>query len=399
MISITTKSPYALQALAELGRASGDARVPIGELARRRDIPVQFLEQLFAVLRRAGVLKSQRGVKGGYSFARPPSEITVLEVVELLEGELGAEAADAGPPWTEVFLPVPREAVLAALDEALAFYGRLFDFTLRGRGEQNAFIDMGDQFIALAVLLALMVGLMQMALGLFKLGTIVNFVSHPVIIGFTNAAAIIIALSQLNKVLGVAASRSDRFLGDTLEVLRQVSDTHLPSFGMAALALVIMIAIRRWRPRWPGILIAVAVTTVLSWQTGFERSGTASIHAIADDEVRFLAAGFARAFAEDKRDRKESGVGAAQNIPCVNHPVFKDKAVNVDPREAFVRKLLGEWAPHLSDPEVHRTAEVTTRLIVSYAISPPEGDDVEEVSSDLTDFIIRGVGPREAASS
>ena len=81
MISITTKSPYALRALTELGRLGGSGPVPIAELARRRDIPVQFLEQLFAVLRRAGVLKSQRGVKGGYSFAREPREITVLEIV------------------------------------------------------------------------------------------------------------------------------------------------------------------------------------------------------------------------------------------------------------------------------------------------------------------------------
>jgi len=92
MLSITTKSPYALRALSELARVGGDAPVPIGELARRRDIPVQFLEQLFAVLRRAGILKSQRGVKGGYSFARDPAEITVLEVVELLDGHLGAGA-------------------------------------------------------------------------------------------------------------------------------------------------------------------------------------------------------------------------------------------------------------------------------------------------------------------
>ena len=91
MISITTKSPYALRALAELGR-SGEGPVPIGDLARRRDIPVQFLEQLFAVLRRAGVLRSQRGVKGGYSFARPPAEITALEIVELLDGPLGRDA-------------------------------------------------------------------------------------------------------------------------------------------------------------------------------------------------------------------------------------------------------------------------------------------------------------------
>jgi DNA-binding IscR family transcriptional regulator len=91
MISITTKSPYALQALSELAR-SGDGPVPIGELARRRGIPVQFLEQLFATLRRAGVLRSQRGVKGGYTFARPAGEITVLEVVELLDGPLGRDA-------------------------------------------------------------------------------------------------------------------------------------------------------------------------------------------------------------------------------------------------------------------------------------------------------------------
>jgi Rrf2 family transcriptional regulator, cysteine metabolism repressor len=92
MLSITTKSPYALRALAELGRSGGDGPVPIGELARRRDIPVQFLEQLFAVLRRAGLLRSQRGVKGGYSFDRAPHQITVLEIVELLDGPLGRDA-------------------------------------------------------------------------------------------------------------------------------------------------------------------------------------------------------------------------------------------------------------------------------------------------------------------
>jgi Rrf2 family protein len=93
MISITSKSPYAVAALAELGRSGARAGpVPIGELARRREVPVQFLEQLFAILRRAGVVSSQRGVKGGYRFAREPSEITVLEIVELLDGPLGRDA-------------------------------------------------------------------------------------------------------------------------------------------------------------------------------------------------------------------------------------------------------------------------------------------------------------------
>lgn len=92
MISITSKSPYAVAALAELARTSGADPVPIGELARRREMPVQFLEQLFAVLRRAGIVNSQRGVKGGYRFARDPSQVTVLEVVELLDGPLGRDA-------------------------------------------------------------------------------------------------------------------------------------------------------------------------------------------------------------------------------------------------------------------------------------------------------------------
>src|SRR3954447_20992172 len=92
MLSITTKSPYAVRALTELVRLGGQGPVPLAELARRRDVPVQFLEQLFATLRRAGLLRSQRGVKGGYAFARDPSEITVLEVVELLDGSVGGGA-------------------------------------------------------------------------------------------------------------------------------------------------------------------------------------------------------------------------------------------------------------------------------------------------------------------
>jgi Rrf2 family protein len=127
VISITTKSPYALRALAELGR-SGDGPVPIGDLARRRDIPVQFLEQLFAVLRRAGVLRSQRGVKGGYSFARPPGEITALEIVELLDGPLGRDAdgifADAAAAARDVLARMTIADVIAreAAEAGAAMY-------------------------------------------------------------------------------------------------------------------------------------------------------------------------------------------------------------------------------------------------------------------------------------
>jgi Rrf2 family cysteine metabolism transcriptional repressor len=101
VLTITTKSPYAVRALTELARRGEGEPVPIGEIAKARDIPVQFLEGLFATLRRAGILQSQRGVKGGYLFARLPAEVTVLEVTELLDGELGSGPGATDQVWTE----------------------------------------------------------------------------------------------------------------------------------------------------------------------------------------------------------------------------------------------------------------------------------------------------------
>ena len=98
---ITAKSAYAVRALAELARRGGSP-VPIGDVAARRDISPQFLESLFVTLRRGGILQSQRGVKGGYSLAKPAEQVTVLEVVEMLEGEVGAGSAEFGPPWSEI---------------------------------------------------------------------------------------------------------------------------------------------------------------------------------------------------------------------------------------------------------------------------------------------------------
>jgi Rrf2 family protein len=117
MISITSKSPYAVRALVELYRRGDTAPVPIAELARRGEIPVQFLEQLFATLRRAGMLRSQRGVKGGYSFARPPAEISVLEVVELLDGPLGAGATGVFARAAEVARAVLAETTVPDVAE------------------------------------------------------------------------------------------------------------------------------------------------------------------------------------------------------------------------------------------------------------------------------------------
>ena len=143
-----------------------------------------------------------------------------------------------------------------------------------------------EPFIALAILLAFLVGLIQLGMGVFRLGALVNLISHPVIIGFMNAAAIIIGLSQLSKVMGVPMSRSENFMNDIWAVLQQIGDTHLPTLLMGVSALVLMLLIKRYAPKLPAVLIAVVITTLVSWSTGFESKMSADVNRIADPEVR-----------------------------------------------------------------------------------------------------------------
>jgi SulP family sulfate permease len=140
-------------------------------------------------------------------------------------------------------------------------------------------------FIALAIMLALLVGVIQLALGVFKLGVIVNFLSHPVIVGFTNAAAIIIALSQVSKLFGVPMGRSEHFINDIVGVFKQIGDTHLPTLAMGVAAIAIMWGIKKYKPRLPGVLIAVVATTVVSYAIGFEKKATVHVDEVADPQV------------------------------------------------------------------------------------------------------------------
>lgn len=140
-------------------------------------------------------------------------------------------------------------------------------------------------FIALAILLAFLVGVIQFALGVFKLGVVVNFLSHPVIVGFTNAAAIIIALSQVSKIFGVPMGRSEHFMLDMWGVLKQLGDTHFPTLAMGLGAIAIMWLIKKYRPKWPGVLIAVVITTLVSWAIGFEKNADGRLEQVRDPEL------------------------------------------------------------------------------------------------------------------
>ncbi len=127
-----------------------------------------------------------------------------------------------------------------------------------------------ETYVAYAALLAFGVGVFQFALGAFKLGLVINFLSHPVVVGFTNAAAIIIGTSQLAKIFGVVKPDADHTYEQILGVLVNASqDMHLWTLLAAIVAFTIMILVKKYTPKLPSVLLAVVITTFISWIMDF----------------------------------------------------------------------------------------------------------------------------------
>ncbi|SFV77354.1 Sulfate permease [hydrothermal vent metagenome] len=127
-----------------------------------------------------------------------------------------------------------------------------------------------EEYVIYASLLAFLVGIFQFALGALKLGFVINFLSHPVVVGFTNAAAIIIGTSQLNKIFGVVKGDGEHTYEQVWgTIANAASNTHMATLMIALLAFAIMIAVKKYAPKLPGVLLAVAVTTIIAWLIDF----------------------------------------------------------------------------------------------------------------------------------
>jgi len=144
-----------------------------------------------------------------------------------------------------------------------------------------------QQFIAYAILLALMVGVFQFFLGVLRLGLVVNFISHPVVNGFSNAAALIIATSQLPKLFGIHIEKVPHHYELIYRVFITAAQyTHWPTLLMGGLAFGIMFGLKRVSPRLPNVLAAVVFTTILSWSLGFEHNVEVDISAVRSEKVK-----------------------------------------------------------------------------------------------------------------
>lgn len=130
-----------------------------------------------------------------------------------------------------------------------------------------------EQFYAYAILLALLSGLIQIGFGLARMGVLLNFLSHPVLMGFINAAALIIAISQIPAFLGISIKQSKHLLLDTWTVLTNFDALHGMSlaFGLGAFALLYFF--KKIAPKLPGVLITVGLLTGISYLVGFAEHG------------------------------------------------------------------------------------------------------------------------------
>jgi len=222
----------------------------------------------------------------GYSNKNLKSDIiSGLTVALVLIPQSMAYAELAGlPPYYGLyasFLP-PMVAALFGSSRQLATGPVAVVSLLTATSLEPLATSGSQQYIAYAILLAMLVGVFQFSLGMLRLGLIVNFISHPVVNGFSNAAALIIATSQLPKLFGVHVDKAPHHFETIYNMIISAwHHAHWPTPLMASLAFTIMYGLKRVSPRIPNVLVAVVVTTVLSWALGFEQKAVVNIAEIS----------------------------------------------------------------------------------------------------------------------
>lgn len=128
-------------------------------------------------------------------------------------------------------------------------------------------------YIAAAGVLALLVGAIHIVLGVARLGFLTRLLSHPVLVGFTSAAALIIGASQVKHLLGVSLDNDEHFHETVWELVQKVGDAHGLTLVVGLGAMLVMVGLRRWLPVIPGALAAVVVTTLASVLWDLESRG------------------------------------------------------------------------------------------------------------------------------
>ena len=137
-----------------------------------------------------------------------------------------------------------------------------------------------DLYLSYSILLALLVGLIQFSMGLFRLGFLVNFLSHPVISGFTSAAAIIIGLSQVKHLLGVSLPRTSHIHDTLSNIVLKLSEVHVPTLILGSASIILLLFIKKYLKKIPGPIIAVLIAVVITWFFRLDESGISILQSV-----------------------------------------------------------------------------------------------------------------------
>ncbi|MDV2683087.1 solute carrier family 26 protein [Alkalihalophilus lindianensis] len=139
-----------------------------------------------------------------------------------------------------------------------------------------------SEYISLVLLLALMVGVIQLSLGLLRLGFITDFISHAVISGFTSAAAIVIGFSQLKHLLGIPLPSTENVFELLLEASRQIGSINLYSFFIGVTSIAILVLLKKFAPKIPAPLVVVVYSTALVYLFNLHEKGVSIIGEVPD---------------------------------------------------------------------------------------------------------------------
>lgn len=221
------------------------------------------------------------------------------------------------------------------------------------------------EFVAYAIMLSLTVGVFQLILGLFRLGLVVNFLSHPVVNGFTNAAAIIIATSQLANMFGVSVESADHHYETIIRVFKAAFHyLHWPTLSIGVFAIVIMAVLKKVNPRIPNVLVAVVVCTLISWATGFNKDiKNVDISNIKDPVVVQDIVEFNNAF-KSMKDSSDKKIEILAEKDKAHEAGDKVKELDLDHQAAVV--------DYEASQAKKKTAEIRTRLR-SYLLAGDSG--------------------------
>jgi sulfate permease, SulP family len=134
-----------------------------------------------------------------------------------------------------------------------------------------------DEYVALALLLALVAGALQLAIGLFRMGFIANFIPHPVLSGFIYASVVVIALSQVRHLTGIPLASEHSTVSTALELSRHIGEAHLATLAIGLGSIVALALLAQTAPRLPGPLVVAVGATLVVYVFGLEARGVAVV--------------------------------------------------------------------------------------------------------------------------